>query len=119
MPEAGPGRRNPEPHTTYHHHHRAPGSCANTSAAGRVTLIHTLTSKRDDRAPLPAGDVARALAVVRLHLALTFRTDVGFTGRVRARLAIVVALWAVFYRNIKGLWFGRLYAAHRLGADSA
>lgn len=59
------------------------------------------------------------LLAIPVWLILTLATDLEFTYTVVWTVVIVIAVWFVTYRNIKGLWYGWLLAMNvqHLGQD--
>ncbi len=56
------------------------------------------------------------LATIPVFIVLTLATSLGSTARLTWTVVVVLLLWMLTYRNIKGLWFGWLFAARSLGA---
>lgn len=54
------------------------------------------------------------LLVIPVWLLLSAFTALGFTGKVVGTFAILLALLLVFYRNIKGMWYGFLTRADHI-----
>jgi uncharacterized protein (DUF983 family) len=56
------------------------------------------------------------LIAIPVFLLLSLLTPMDFTMRVFWTVVIVLALWLITYRNIKGLWYGWLLANQQTGA---
>lgn len=53
------------------------------------------------------------LMAIPVWIALSVLTRLDFTYSVSWTVVIVLAFWLASYRNVKGLWYGWLYAANR------